>query len=104
MARPKTDGADDVHLLELFEVIGQRWTLRILWQLRSRPLSYREIAAEIPGLSTSVLTSRIRHLKSVGLVQHQGAGYELTPVGTELIAHVQHLRKWAEGIEFRSEP
>jgi DNA-binding HxlR family transcriptional regulator len=77
--------------------------LRILWELRGRPLSYREIVAKIPGLSTSVLTTRIRHLKAVGLVQHQGAGYELTKLGAELLTHLRRLRTWAEGIEFRSE-
>ncbi len=94
--------ADDGPLLELFDVLGQRWTLRVLWELRAGPLTYRDIAGRIDGLSTSVLTERLRDLRAADLLGHEQGGYRLTDRGNELIRHVQSLRRWAEQSGFTS--
>lgn len=100
---PKASPAsDDGPLLELFDVLGQRWTLRVLWELRTGPLTYRDIAGRINGLSTSVLTERLRDLRAADLVGHEQGGYRLTDRGSELIRHVQSLRKWAQQSGFTS--
>jgi DNA-binding HxlR family transcriptional regulator len=86
----------DAPALELFDLLGRRWAMRVLWELRSDGLTYRDLAARIPDLSTSVLTHRLRDLRQAQLVEHQrGAGYHLTAQGQDLVAHLERLRQWA---------
>jgi DNA-binding HxlR family transcriptional regulator len=86
-------------------VLGRRWALRVLWETTDAPLTYRELAAGIPGMSTSVLTDRLRELRAAGLVEHtHGAGYRLTPLGHGLRTHLEGLRNWAQQVDFNAEP
>jgi DNA-binding HxlR family transcriptional regulator len=87
---------DDGPLLELFEVLGRRWALRVLWELKDGGLTYRELAARVQGMSTSVLTDRLRELRAAGLAEHErGTGYRLSSHGRDLVAHLEQLREWA---------
>lgn len=94
---------DDAAVLALFDVLGRRWAMRVVWELRPGGLTYRELAARVPGMSTSVLTQRLRDLRAAGLVEHEhGAGYGLTPLGHDLLAHLAALRDWADRMGFGS--
>jgi DNA-binding HxlR family transcriptional regulator len=86
----------EVPLLELFDVLGRRWALRVLWELRVGAMTYRELAARIPDMSTSVLTHRLRDLRAASLVEHErGSGYRLSAHGRELLARLETLRDLA---------
>lgn len=88
-------------LFDLFEVLGQRWALRVLWELGADTLTYRALASRIPGMSTSVLTQRLRELREAGLVEHErGAGYRLSALGRDLRAHLEPLQEWAGQVGF----
>jgi len=92
-------------LRALFDVLGRRWALRVVWELGAGSMTYRELAARAPDMSTSVLTQRLRDLRTAGLVEHeQGAGYRLTSLGNDLLARLMPLRAWAERVEFGSGP
>jgi DNA-binding HxlR family transcriptional regulator len=96
MHRKSRQTPDDAPLLELFGVIGRRWALHVLWQLQDGGLTYRELAARIPGLSTSVLTDRLRELRAAALVEHdRETGYRLSSHGRDLVARLEPLREWA---------
>ena len=87
--------------LALFDVLGRRWALRIVWELRDDAMTYRDLAARAPEMSTSVLTQRLRELRAAGLVEHaRGTGYRLTPLGRQLWSHLEGLRDWAERAGF----
>lgn len=89
--------------LALFDVLGERWALRVLWALRGQALTYRGIAEHVPGLSTSVLTKRIRELRAAGLVEHvSGTGYTLTKQGRSVLTHLTGLAEWARRSGFRT--
>lgn len=89
-------GAPRDAALVLFDVLGQRWALRVLWELRAGPLTYRAIAERVAGLSTSVLTTRLRELKAAGLVEHRaGSGYTLSARGQALSVHLSAMGDWA---------
>ena len=78
------------------DLLGRRWTLRVLWELRDDGLTYRELAARIPGMSTSVLTDRLRELRAAGLAEHErGTGYRLSSHGRDLAALLEPLEEWA---------
>jgi DNA-binding HxlR family transcriptional regulator len=97
--------ASDPALLALFDVLGRRWALRVIWELRAEALTYRDLASRIPGMSTSVLTQRLRDLRMAGLVEHaRGSGYQLSSDGTDLLARLIGLRDWAAQVQFAADP
>ena len=79
------------------ELLGRRWALRVVWELRDgEPLSYGELRARCDGMSTSVLRDRLVELLDAGLVAQAGDGtYALTRMGTSLATAVQPLEPWA---------
>jgi DNA-binding HxlR family transcriptional regulator len=101
MADGQAGEANDAGLLALFDLLGRRWSLRVIWELRTDGQTYRELAAKIPDMSTSVLTQRLRELRAAHLIEHErGSGYRLTRAGRELLGHLQGLRDWAGQIGF----
>ncbi|MDJ1138011.1 winged helix-turn-helix transcriptional regulator [Streptomyces iconiensis] len=72
--------------------VGDRWTLLIVRELLAGPRRYTDLHADLPGVSTDVLASRLKHMEGEGLAERRrqarpGAGhvYELTARGRELL-------------------
>lgn len=80
---------------ELLELVGRRWTLRILWELRGGALAFNELRSRAGGLSQSVLVTRLTELYGAGLVADVEAGYELTPQGAALVRQLGGLSDWS---------
>ena len=79
------------------DLLGRRWALRILWELRDGPLGARTLRARCDGMSSSVLYDRLRDLGSSGLVERTSDDqYVLTQMGASLGAALEPLDAWAE--------
>ncbi|MEQ9143730.1 MAG: helix-turn-helix domain-containing protein [Parvibaculaceae bacterium] len=91
--RGSTTGRPIMALLDLF---GQRWVLRIIWELRDGPLTFRALQEACDGVSPSVLNARLKMLREALFVETTDAGYVLTPLGQELQAEFLPLTKWAD--------
>lgn len=72
--------------MALFDLLGRRWAIPVLWSLRHGPLTFRELQASAEGIATSVLNTRLRELREAGLVATGDQGYELTERGASLLA------------------
>ena len=82
--------------MALLDLLGRRWTLRVVWELRhDSALTFRRLQERCDGLSSSVLADRLRELGDAGLVTHVGDGYSLTPQGRELLTRLEPLDEWA---------
>jgi DNA-binding HxlR family transcriptional regulator len=78
------------------DLLGRRWSLRVLWELRGGPVGARDLLSRCDGLSSSVLYDRLRELTVAGLVsQGRDDRYELTHIGGELGAALQPLDTWS---------
>jgi DNA-binding HxlR family transcriptional regulator len=78
------------------DLLGRRWALRILWELRGEPLGPRALQARCDRMSSSVLYQRLKELTDAGLVAHDGAGtYSLTSLGASLGSALKPLDAWA---------
>jgi DNA-binding HxlR family transcriptional regulator len=87
----------------LFDLLGRRWTLRVLWELRSEPLTFRRLQTQCGDMSSSVLNERLRELRDAGVVeQAPGQGYNLTPEGQALLEALKPLSTWADRWSARS--
>jgi len=78
------------------DLLGRRWALRILWELRSEALRALELKERCDQMSSSVLYQRLRELSEAGLVE-QGAddSFALTPLGKELQGALEPLDAWS---------
>ncbi|MFG2725469.1 winged helix-turn-helix transcriptional regulator [Streptomyces canus] len=83
------------------DVVGDRWTLLIVRELLSGPRRYTDLHADLPGVSTDVLASRLKDMERDGLTTRRrlpppGAAfvYELTARGRELLPVLQALGTW----------
>jgi DNA-binding HxlR family transcriptional regulator len=80
--------------MTLLDQLGRRATLRVLWELRSRPLTFREIVVAAES-NSSVVNTRLHELRGRGIVEHAQGGYRLTDTGKELIELLLPLDQWA---------
>lgn len=83
------------------DVVGDRWTLLIVRELLAGPRRYTDLHADLPGVSTDVLASRLKDMERDGLTTRRrlpppGAAYvyELTAHGRELLPVLQALGEW----------
>lgn len=95
--RPVRGSSTGRPLMAALDLLGRRWSLRILWELRAGPIGARRLLAACDGLSSSVLYDRLRELQDAGLVEQDDDGaYLLTDLGGSLGAALQPLDGWAQ--------
>lgn len=82
-------------IMAALDLLGRRWTLRLIWELRNGALSFRPLQ-DACGISPSVLNTRIGELREAGIVTLGDSGYTLTPEGLSLIDSLQPLSAWAD--------
>lgn len=86
------------------DAVGDRWTLLIVRELLAGPRRYTDLHADLPGVSTDMLASRLKDMERDGLANRRrlpppGAAfvYELTVRGRELLPVLQALGAWGQG-------
>lgn len=80
----------------LLDLLGRRWAMRVVWELRDEPLTFRALQARCDDASSSTLSLRLSELVGVGIARTSGEGYELTPAGRELLELFLPVNGWAE--------
>jgi DNA-binding HxlR family transcriptional regulator len=95
MTMPNRESTTARPLADLFDLVGRRWTMRILWELRDRTLSFNDLRRAVGGMSQSVLVTRLTELFGAGLVADVPGGYRLTADGEALAREFAHLEGWA---------
>lgn len=83
-------------VMALLDLLGRRWALRILWELRADTLTFRALRERCDAVSPSVLNQRLAELREAGIVELHDAGYRLTPEGKGLLAALAPLDAWAK--------
>jgi len=84
-------------LLVAFDLLGRRWALRVLWELREEHLGFRALQARCGGMSSSVLRDRLSELHGAELLHTDEAGrYGLSHHGRELLRALEPMARWAE--------
>ena len=79
-----------------FDLLGRRWALRILWELRGGPLGFRLLQERCGGMSSSVLRDRLKELTQAAIVETDDGGrYWLSEHGRKLLAALRPLSRWA---------
>ena len=83
------------------DIIGERWTLLIIRELIAGPRRFTDLMAGLPGISTNLLSERLKRLEQQGILSRHTlpppAGstvYELTSLGQALEKTLLELGKW----------
>ena len=80
----------------LFDLLGRRWALRVIWELRDgRRLNFRDLLAACE-IAPSVLNTRLAELRETKIAEHGAEGYTLTRQGVTLLHLLMPLHDWAE--------
>jgi DNA-binding HxlR family transcriptional regulator len=90
---------------DALDLLGRRWALRLVWELRRSTLSFSELR-ERTGISPSVLSARLGELVEARVLERDaGRRYRLSGRGRELARVLYELNRWAEqaGVSSRSE-
>ena len=83
-------------IMVLLDLLGRRWVLRIVWELREEPRRFRELQDAI-GASPTIVNARLADLREAKLVElDETAGYRLTQLGGELLKLFLPLHLWSE--------
>jgi DNA-binding HxlR family transcriptional regulator len=94
--------AKDCPLRQVLNIIGDKWTLPVLYVLTSGKKRYSELQRQIPGISKKMLTQTLRQLESDNIINRKvypvvppKTEYNLTPFGAKLIKPISALADWA---------
>jgi len=83
-------------IMVLLDLLGRRWVLRLVWELRAGPKRFRELQ-ELIGASPTIVNTRLRDLRAARLVElDPESGYRLTALGQELLKLFLPLHVWSE--------
>jgi DNA-binding HxlR family transcriptional regulator len=82
-------------IMALLDLLGRRWALRVIWELREGPLQFRVLQERCAGMSSSVLNQRLHELRTAGIVELGDGGYQLTGEGRRLRDAFGPLDAWA---------
>jgi DNA-binding HxlR family transcriptional regulator len=86
--------------MAVLDLMGRRWVLRILWELRDGPIKFRELQARCGDLSPTIVSRRLTDLRAALLVEHAPeSGYRLTELGGKLGRSLEPLWSWSEAWE-----
>ncbi|MCJ8324946.1 MAG: helix-turn-helix transcriptional regulator [Rhizobiales bacterium] len=90
-------------IMALFDLIGRRWAMGVLWTLAEiGPSTFRHLQEKCETISPAVLNQRLKELKAAGLVHRVEQGYAVTQLGKDLYLHLvplgQVAKVWAENL------
>ena len=88
---------------QVINIVGDKWTLPVLYVLTQGTKRYSELQREIPGISKKMLTQTVRRLESDNILKRTvypvvppKTEYSLTIFGNKLIEPLEVLANWAE--------
>ena len=83
------------------DLLGERWTLLIVRELLTGPKRYADLLERLPGIGTTLLAARLKHLEQADVVERtmlpspaRASAYRLTPAGRELEPAIMALARW----------
>ncbi|HEX3735774.1 MAG TPA: helix-turn-helix domain-containing protein [Solirubrobacterales bacterium] len=104
---PRREYGQECSLACALDRVGERWALLIVRELSLGPLRFSDLARDVGGAPTDVLTKRLRDLEAGGIVARRELAppaatvvYELTELGRGIERPMIELARW--GMELQS--
>lgn len=95
--RPVRGSSTGRPIMAALDLLGRRWALRLVWELRDGAVGARDLRTRCDGMSSSVLYDRLKELTESGLVEKDPDGaYRLTTIGASLSDALMPLITWSD--------
>ncbi len=95
MGHPVRGSESGQPIMVLFDLLGRRWAMGILWNLSACNRTFRDLQYQCGSASPSVLNTRLKELRAAKLIEKAPDGYSLTEDGRALFNHLEPLGDWA---------
>lgn len=90
-------------IVSTLKMVGGRWKLILIWNLKDGPLRYKELHRSIPGISEKMLTQQLGILAKDGWVIKKDyqeipprTEYSLSPLGASFVPVLNQIYEWGE--------
>ncbi|MEO1493968.1 MAG: helix-turn-helix domain-containing protein [Pseudomonadota bacterium] len=94
---PVRGSASGVPIMALFDLLGRRWAMGVLWTLsETQPATFRDLQAACEPISPGVLNKRLAELREAQLITRGEGGYVTTEHGKELYDQLVPLGAWSK--------
>lgn len=95
---------DDCPLTYALDIIGGKWRLPIIWALsKNGTMRYNELARDIKGITSMMLTKSLRNLEDAGVINRKQymeippkVEYSLSESGEKLLPALKALATWGK--------
>jgi DNA-binding HxlR family transcriptional regulator len=95
--RPVRGSTTGRPIMAAFDLLGRRWVLRVLWELRHGPVGFRALRQRCDDVSPTVLNTRLSELRDAGLIEQDDVrAHRLTTLGQDLQEALSPLQAWSE--------
>ena len=95
VGRPARGSSTGRPIMVVLDVLGRRGALRVLWELRDGPLTFRALQ-DACETNPGSLNARLKDLRELGTVDHEEGGYRLSKSGRILMKTLNDLQAWSE--------
>ncbi len=96
--RPVRGSATGRPVMAALDLLGRRWTLRVIWELHwsGTPIGFRDLQRRCDAMSSSVLSARLSELREAGIATPtDDTTWRLTPLGEDLVTAMGPLLDWS---------
>jgi len=96
--RPVRGSAGGRPIMAALNLLSRRWTLRILWELRTgEAVGFRDLQRRCDDMSPNTLSTRLSELQEAGLLEQTNAkAWKVTALGRSLEPALTALNEWAD--------
>ncbi|MGW4138567.1 winged helix-turn-helix transcriptional regulator [Streptomyces mirabilis] len=99
--RPVRGSAGGRPVMAALDLLGRRWTLRVIWELHvdGAPIGFRDLQRRCDDMSSSVLSTRLTELREAGIAASTSTAaqpaWHLTALGDDLVTAMGPLLDWS---------
>jgi len=87
---------EDVAVSQLLSLLESRYAMRVLWALKDgHAQTFRLLQDSVGGVTPNTLNTRIKELRTAGLVTHGKDGYVVTSQGADLLKRMAEIPAFA---------
>lgn len=93
--KPVRGSSSGAPVMAIFDLLGRRWAMGIVWQLSGGPLPFTGLQSRCSSISPTILSTRIKDLTEAGIIERTLDGYMLTKTGMELFRILEPFKDWS---------
>lgn len=92
-------------MMLLIDLLGRKWSMRIIWELKQETCTFRELQIRCGGISPTIVNRRVKDLLEANIItKSEPKGYKLSQIGYELVDLFDPINQWSQRWEETFDP